>query len=271
MNSVLARIAQRALGVLPTAEPLKASRYQQEPRGAGFAPRQEVGSPLAFGSDLEAKPLAFESDSEAEVAPAPRTTTAVPPRASPPLPARADIFTPDRRGEDPLGEAPMREARAVEATLAAEASKRFERANPEAKSAVRPVAPVRRHDNEQASPSPFAPMAFVTRSRVSVDEPPPYVDPETEREAHRAKRDVASVPMPRRAARASVTPSRAASSAQRVEPAANSPVVAKTEIHISIGAVELRAPRPEPKPAAQPFRPRISLEEFLRREPGTSG
>jgi len=43
----------------------------------------------------------------------------------------------------------------------------------------------------------------------------------------------------------------------------------KTEIHISIGSVELRAPRVEPRPQAAPFRPRVTLDEFLRRKPET--
>jgi hypothetical protein len=41
----------------------------------------------------------------------------------------------------------------------------------------------------------------------------------------------------------------------------------KTEIHISIGSIELRAPRTEARPQAAPFRPRVTLEEFLRRKP----
>jgi hypothetical protein len=39
----------------------------------------------------------------------------------------------------------------------------------------------------------------------------------------------------------------------------------KTEIHISIGSIELRAPRAEPRPQAVPFRPRVTLDDFLRR------
>lgn len=39
-----------------------------------------------------------------------------------------------------------------------------------------------------------------------------------------------------------------------------------TEIHISIGSIELRAQRTEAK--APPFRPRVTLDEFLKRRPG---
>jgi hypothetical protein len=40
----------------------------------------------------------------------------------------------------------------------------------------------------------------------------------------------------------------------------------KAEIHISIGSIELRAAPAEPKPAAAaPFRPRVSLRDFLSR------
>jgi hypothetical protein len=41
----------------------------------------------------------------------------------------------------------------------------------------------------------------------------------------------------------------------------------KTEIHISIGSIELRAPRTEARPQAAPFRPLVTLEDFLRRKP----
>ena len=39
----------------------------------------------------------------------------------------------------------------------------------------------------------------------------------------------------------------------------------KTEIHISIGNVELHSPRVEARPQAVPFRPRVTLGDFLRR------
>jgi hypothetical protein len=68
--------------------------------------------------------------------------------------------------------------------------------------------------------------------------------------------------------------------AKRIEPAAEASVghlsglVAaaasleqKTEIHISIGRVELRAAREDTKPSAIPFRPRLTLDDFLRRKP----
>jgi hypothetical protein len=41
----------------------------------------------------------------------------------------------------------------------------------------------------------------------------------------------------------------------------------KTEVHISIGSIELRAPRGEARAAVAPFRPRVSLGDFLRRKP----
>jgi hypothetical protein len=46
----------------------------------------------------------------------------------------------------------------------------------------------------------------------------------------------------------------------------------QTEIHITIGSVELRAPRVAPvAPKSLPFRPRVTLDEFLRRGSGSSG
>jgi hypothetical protein len=49
--------------------------------------------------------------------------------------------------------------------------------------------------------------------------------------------------------------------------ASDAPAEQKTEIHISIGSIELRAPRTEARPQAAPFRPRVTLNEFLRRKP----
>jgi hypothetical protein len=45
-----------------------------------------------------------------------------------------------------------------------------------------------------------------------------------------------------------------------------------TEIHITIGSVELRAPRVSPAPPKPPaFRPRVTLDEFLKRGAGSGG
>ncbi len=45
-----------------------------------------------------------------------------------------------------------------------------------------------------------------------------------------------------------------------------------TEIHITIGSVELRAPRVVPAPPKPPaFRPRVTLDEFLKRGAGSGG
>jgi hypothetical protein len=45
-----------------------------------------------------------------------------------------------------------------------------------------------------------------------------------------------------------------------------------TEIHITIGSVELRPPRVAPAPPKAPsFRPRVTLDEFLKRGGGSGG
>jgi hypothetical protein len=54
---------------------------------------------------------------------------------------------------------------------------------------------------------------------------------------------------------------RAAGSEETADPAEPRP-----EIHISIGTIELRVPRADATPPARPFRPRVTLEEFLRRK-----
>jgi hypothetical protein len=40
----------------------------------------------------------------------------------------------------------------------------------------------------------------------------------------------------------------------------------KTEVHISIGNIELRAPRAEARPQRVPYRPRVTLQDFLHRQ-----
>jgi hypothetical protein len=49
--------------------------------------------------------------------------------------------------------------------------------------------------------------------------------------------------------------------------APDSPAEQRTEIHISIGNIELRAPRVESRPQPVPFRPRVTLSDFLGRKP----
>ncbi len=49
----------------------------------------------------------------------------------------------------------------------------------------------------------------------------------------------------------------------------HAPAEERTEIHISIGSIELRAPRTESGPKPAPFKPRVTLDEFLRGKPGT--
>ena len=56
------------------------------------------------------------------------------------------------------------------------------------------------------------------------------------------------------------------------EAAAEMDATEHTEIHITIGSVELRTPRVAPAPAkAPPFRPRVTLDEFLKRGSGSGG
>ena len=45
------------------------------------------------------------------------------------------------------------------------------------------------------------------------------------------------------------------------------PAEERTEIHISIGSIELRAPRTEVRPKPAPFKPRVTLDAFLRGKP----
>jgi hypothetical protein len=248
-------MAQRALGALPTAEPLKPSRYAPKNIGADFGARGEADFASATFVEAEAAP----ARSATPGAPTPRAPTSVAPAPVSPGPeAPAPILSRDRPPAAPIdpggeAEAPPRRDRAEPAPRAL-AEKRFERPA-RALASEAAEAPATRADDAPESGPSTAP------ERYWPENPPPDFGREDERMIAVAQPSVFSP-------RVASEPSR--QRAARAEPVAATPTESRTEIHISIGAIELRAPRSQAAPPPQAFRPRVSLEEFLSRKPGGS-
>jgi hypothetical protein len=220
MSGVLDRMSKRALGRLPSVQPLIRSIYASAPVNPEAAP---APTPLRGIAEIE-------------------TTVAPPGRA----PARAD-------GE-----------------------KRPEPARPSDLQSIlqepRNIPTVRRAPPATAPTVPARPEA--AQSRDDPDAPPPLswaerpiATPEssvttTIEDSTRA--GVPSSPAPR-IPQPSSPPVRRRRS-QAAPAGSSAPADQKAEIHISIGSIELR-PAPESKPAPPlPFRPRVSLEDFLGRK-----
>ncbi|HMK91166.1 MAG TPA: hypothetical protein VK446_16225 [Methylocystis sp.] len=296
MSSVLARMAQRALGARPTAEALKPSRYEPQPSGVRLPPREDAASSFDSERHVEAAPASAPQSSQqapldarrpsaARQHPAlgsslqepfdePRESKAVAASDySSPIATEVSETTADasdraqQRGRRPdetvslafpsAQEILVARSRASDAALASEAMLEGERKAALAKddASDRAQRRGRRHDETVSLAPPSAQAILVAQSRASDDVLASDAKPEDERKAAHAKADVSA---------------RAAGVPPRLSPAA-APVETKTEIHISIGAVELRAPRPLAPLQTQPFRPRVSLDEFLGRKPGASG
>jgi len=231
MSGVLERMAKRAFGRLPAVQPLIRSVYA--------APPVHTGEPAAAG--LSIRNVEAESDA--------------------PKPVRNPA-----RGNERQPAAPQR-PRAVAAPTAEEAGKHSERrAEPGKPQGV--SQPPQKPRMEAPPQTPLAPQpetAEAHGSREGLEQiafPAPAASMRDDEIAPIAGElapahigQAATPPLPRRRMRAA-----------RTEPA--EPAEPKPEIHISIGSIELRAAPAEARPSPPaPFRPRVSLQEFLSRKP----
>lgn len=282
MSGVLDRMAQRALGTLPTVQPLMTPRYagmREEPRGpeAGLEMTREIETiapvraregdarrrPVA-GSDgdvqrQEDKPKqSFEglrpgkgSESPEKIAKAHEPVM--------PVSRPADIserqFPPMRRASQP-GVERGRDIAAghIEAELRpAQAGNRSETART-AKVVPRLERMEPRRENVKAEAMREKRETSGIGDALSPKDEPSRHEIVRNSDSPKSKRLVA---VPPREIDRRGTPQ---GERQAAEPAEE-----KTEVHITIGSIELRAPRVEPRPQAAPFRPRVTLDEFLRR------
>lgn len=257
MSGVLSRMAKRALGALPTVQPLSASRYSRPAAGLregsfgletnveaeAAAPRAEQQLPNVWKTQVGLTPSAHEQGDQLETPRAPRKARPEAnaedrrehQRASGATPAPAPLAQQRARGEEPnVNIAPRGDVNVAQEFEIADAG-------------LRPSALTTRR--AETEPNRDFVGETVTAAKTETEKPALPRPPDRKREAVGAP---------------AVLERKAPPQAWRRE--AGERAEQKTEIHISIGSIELRAPRTEAKPAAAPFRPRVTLEDFLRRK-----
>ncbi len=288
MSGVLDRMAHRALGTLKAVQPLTTPRYSETPRGATAEPQMtaeiETIAPVrAREGDGRKRPV-MDRDREAErqeerprnssEGPRPVKRLKTPEKVTHATEAAMPVSAPADQGE--------RKSSAIERATqpGVERSREFEAEHSEAE----------RFDQE-FRPAPSTKSGETMRIAEAGARAEPIEPRRADAKAEEVREEregsgIAVVPLPKdeparqEMVQSSDFPKRSRlvaaplldidrrGTAQVVRPAAE-PVEEKTEIHISIGSIELRASRPEahlePRPQAAPFRPRVTLDEFLRR------
>jgi hypothetical protein len=288
MSGVLKRMAKQALGELPTVQPLTPPHFAPHTLGlrqAAFEPGTDAGidapasilAPRPESRPLKSRETWMDAAEEIrrrseEFAPSgslqPRES--MPPREPTPprkTPTRREMAEAERpaervrpimrnwegnpgRGKDPdEAERPTR-SKSAEAELEVDT----ESLAPSEETKLRAVqnGP---HPDSGVVPQEHMPQkhrrANSSRDRTEIlseVESNVPISPDRRRQAIEAR------------------PAARTESQKRPEPAV-APIEQRTEIHISIGSIELRAPSVEAKPRAAPFRPRVTLDDFLRRKP----
>jgi len=292
MSGVLDRMAQRALGTLKAVQPLLGPRYaemRETPRSAAAEPQMtaetETIAPVrGRESDGRKRPV-LDRDREAErpeerprnssEGPRPVKRLKTPEKVTKAHEPAMPVSAPADQGE--------RKFSAMERATqpGVERSREFEAQHSEAEHSE-----AERFD-EEFRPAPSTKIGETMRiakagARAEPIEPRREDAKAEEVREEREGSGIAVVPRPKdepsrhEMVQSSDSPKRSRlvaapllevdrrGTAQGVRPAAE-PVEEKTEIHISIGSIELRAPHVEPRPQAAPFRPRVTLDEFLRR------
>lgn len=293
MSGVLDRMAKRALGALPTVEPRSEPLFAQQTAGSGGAEApvsgmQEVNAEVessrgggerssrrtrqTLGEENQPPNSRSKCEDEFSAREAARPTA--------PTPARANASN----GELAIAEPPSRTAETYSEDSAphedvAEGLVKPKQANAESRT---------RKINVEAEPETFAVLeqrkasapiageraANPIRGLAEAGQEALLTSTLIERiveaeESH--ERGEGQEPLVRSSAKAArqrnQPEQRVTARNESKALALDSPAEQKTEIHISIGSIELRAPRVEARPPAAPFRPRVTLDEFLRRKP----
>jgi hypothetical protein len=289
MSGILERMAKRTLGALPSVEPLAATRFAPADRGSPERPLE-----LDTHLELEIDAPASRTD------PTPiRSVRVRQAETDPQLPGlrTRPTLTRIQQAEDNWGPPSLehREEREdIPALSTLETAKAPARADVrESQDRIQPLTPIA--GDRAVELKSLTKINLVTAPLVSEE---PAREPEwTAGDLRRATESAKpGTPVTARERFAEIGVRRpppmerddprpkdhaAPLVVKRTEPVAKAPgndlrgsvasapsLEQKTEIHISIGSIELRAPREEAKPSATPFRPRLSLGEFLRREPG---
>ena len=282
MSGVLDRMAQRALGTMPAVQPLLGPRYAETPRGAeaelGMTAEIETIAPVpARKGDAGRRPVAdrdndvqgqddrsenrFEGRSPVKRSKAPEKIAKAH-EAETPVSAPTDQgerqSSPPRRAAQPGVERSREVAagpgpeRAAELRLAKAGHRSQTARAAKAVPHIEPMEPRR----EDAAADPMREERETSGIGI-------VLSPKDEPSRHEIVQSSASLKRNRLVAELPLTIDRRRTlqGERRAAEAAEE----KTEIHISIGSIELRAPRAEPRPQAVPFRPRVTLDDFLRR------
>jgi hypothetical protein len=261
MNGVLQRMAQRARGTLPTVEPRSTPLFAASAAEPDAAPLGSASSGLLVEEPAPAEP------SETQIDDLPRKRRPV------------------HRDAAHWADAPPGFEKNSEERTATDWLPRPQEAQPETRDspsrtplriATPSVTPTRiateghgegTRTSKSSEPKDVSPIA-ATLTRLGAEK---YAEQEMEVAAEsgrghdngkEARADAVSEHgSVARAAVARAAPSAASLAApeRTTEPS--------TEMHISIGTIELRAPRVEARPQPAPFRPRVTLDEFLARRP----
>jgi hypothetical protein len=277
MSGVLERMAKRARGALPTVEPRTAPRFAPPESGSAG-----VGT-SAFGIE--------EISSEAESPANRRENTQKKMRRS-----ELDEDKAPREIRETHDAAPVREqvrratanqaSRGMDVDRQRDSQPRLQpkpQANPEPESKQASDSSLKSNDSERGSKEigieeshEFTVRAAMTRTPEETTLEPSQIESKiaSNRENNRENGEEAETPAIRRNNRVQEREAQAIEvrSAARKEAAMLAPTLdgsaeQRTEIHISIGNIELRAPRVEARLQAAPFRPRVTLDDYLRRKP----
>lgn len=236
MSSVIQRMVARATGQLSGAEPLLASRFQT----SHTADAEILPERTAAPQDLQAtrEPAATHTSSR---------IARISPWSVPQPPAERPATTPPLDLQRMLAQLPQRPS-----SQAAGAVPLRMKAEQPTFGIGRPEQPAPSHGSTQ--PTVAAPQA-TTFSMVN---------------ANREKEPPAEAvfpPVAREHVAVSAVEGRNEKQAARTEPACAN---AAPEIHITIGKVELIAAKTETRPQPAVFRPRVSLDDYLKRRQGES-
>ncbi|HWE85325.1 MAG TPA: hypothetical protein VG267_10305 [Terracidiphilus sp.] len=282
MSGILERMAKRAHGSLPGAEPLLASKFAPSARGEGDSPAV-LPRPLALHVMLPHEGRSESAFSpEESVQDSRQNGAGMPAAGSPESRAqrrkRSEPMDADERSQH------LSQTTSTAANLPAEhptdsASREGRRGSTNPASV--PSNATRGLPRALSQPNAEGPAKDANAPLIAADrdEPGASVTSKAEgqrgsaasrsrtharvaEEDERAENGSGAQTKPAGALRTAAAQASATTGDARQS---NAQPEEKTEIHISIGNIELRAARAETRPQPAPFRPRVTLDEFLRR------
>jgi hypothetical protein len=239
MSGVLDRMVQRSRGQLPAIEPLLRAQQTAAAALPSAVEESAAAAPRGRNVALEGEKRTLREESARPVQDNVKLDTA---RAG-------DAARNDARRSGALEVAPVKRAAESDVTSAAKDADQDGWDRTRLERAVEPQDVAQESEEPHESSVEMRSEMVPTKSEETVDE-----SIRTRVEQQAATRDTSTI-------------RNEAGDAASADNAAE-----HTEIHITIGSVELRAPRVVPAPSlARAFRPRVTLDEFLKRGTGSGG